>query len=826
MVLLGLLALARTTHAQATPPPFDSAIDIQTFDYAIGPKTFFTVSDADVSDKKQLSMDALLTYLHNPFLIYNVDPNDHNKITDTRDHVVTSLTMLELTAAYGVTDKLQVGVELPLVFALSGDGLQPDTGMGVPGGINVTGLGDLLVEAKYKLWKHDALRLAGIGALTIPTSFGSDGSQFIGDNLPTVRARLALQYDIGKLALGANGGFVIRKSRVIYDSTIGSQWTWSLGAAYHLTNRFSLVAESYGRTGLTDFSVDNSPFELEGGLRLFATPSVAVVLGGGAGLAKGIGSPDARFFMSVGFAPDVRDSDGDGIPNSRDKCPLIPEDKDGFEDEDGCPDDDNDKDGIPDAEDKCPNEAEDIDGFEDEDGCPDLDNDKDGIPDLEDKCPNDPEDGKMPFPHDGCPAGLRDSDGDGIPDDVDMCPLEEEDLDDFEDGDGCPDLDNDGDGIPDVQDKCPNCAEDKDGFQDADGCPDIDNDHDGIPDSQDKCPNEPETVNGFQDADGCPDNGAVIAALDGDRLNVTGMPSLDGRKLSKPGDVLVNGMALVMLGNDKVTKWLVALSLPSAASAKALGDAIKAKLIAKGLTADKLEIIAVAGPPKIGAAVQERAAPDAPFVCPAGFEAKQRPDRIVPKALMPGIVRPVMPGTIPATPGGPPMPAAEKPVADRDGDGIPDDADKCPDQPETVNGFQDDDGCPDEVPAALKQFSGSIQGVNFKSGSAELLASSTKVLDDAAKAFAEFPALKVEIQGHTDDEPPGRGGKFKDNKELSQARANTVKAYLVGKGVDAAKLTANGYGDSVPRVPIKDLKGAALNVARTKNRRVEFKLIQ
>src|SRR4029077_11431859 len=60
-----------------------------------------------------------------------------------------------------------------------------------------------------------------------------------------------------------------------------------------------------------------------------------------------------------------------GIPDKRDACPNDPEDKDGFEDEDGCPDPDNDKDGIPDVIDKRPNEPETFNGFEDEDGCPD-----------------------------------------------------------------------------------------------------------------------------------------------------------------------------------------------------------------------------------------------------------------------------------------------------------------------------------------------------------------------------------------------------------------------------------------------------------------------
>jgi len=65
------------------------------------------------------------------------------------------------------------------------------------------------------------------------------------------------------------------------------------------------------------------------------------------------------------------DSDNDGVLDSNDKCPSEPEDKDGFEDEDGCPDPDNDKDRIPDAKDQCPNEPETYNGLNDEDGCPD-----------------------------------------------------------------------------------------------------------------------------------------------------------------------------------------------------------------------------------------------------------------------------------------------------------------------------------------------------------------------------------------------------------------------------------------------------------------------
>jgi len=97
------------------------------------------------------------------------------------------------------------------------------------------------------------------------------------------------------------------------------------------------------------------------------------------------------------------DPDNDGIKGSDDLCADEPEDFDGYEDADGCPDPDNDGDGIMDVNDKCPNEPEDFDSFEDTDGCPDLDNDGDGILDVNDECPNKAEDIDGIEDADGCP---------------------------------------------------------------------------------------------------------------------------------------------------------------------------------------------------------------------------------------------------------------------------------------------------------------------------------------------------------------------------------------------------------------------------------------
>jgi len=171
----------------------------------------------------------------------------------------------------------------------------------------------------------------------------------------------------------------------------------------------------------------------------------------------------------------------------------------------------------------------------------------------------------------------------------------------------------------------------------------------------------------------------------------------------------------------------------------------------------------------------------------------------------------------PAQNGGCPVTGAPVIIADgdRDGDGVMDSADKCPDQPETKNGYQDDDGCPDEVPADVASFSGSIQGVVFKTGSPALDAKSFPVLEKAAEVFKKHPELRVEIGGHTDNV-----GNAATNTTLSQKRAESVRTWFVGKGLEAARFEAKGYGPSKPVAPNETAEG------RAQNRRVEFTLIK
>ncbi|MFP2931517.1 OmpA family protein [Pyxidicoccus sp. 3LG] len=201
------------------------------------------------------------------------------------------------------------------------------------------------------------------------------------------------------------------------------------------------------------------------------------------------------------------DNDNDGTLDKDDPCPDQAEDKDGFQDEDGCPEPDNDNDGVLDGNDKCPLNP----GVQDNQGCPQeapKDRDGDGIFDPEDKCADQSEDKDGFQDEDGCPE--LDNDNDGIVDSADKCPTETGPLQNL----GCPILDKDGDGLNDPQDKCPDEPEDKDGFQDEDGCPDLDNDSDGMPDGQDKCPLEAGPAENGGCADKDQDGDGVVDRLD------------------------------------------------------------------------------------------------------------------------------------------------------------------------------------------------------------------------------------------------------------------------------------------------------------------------
>lgn len=388
----------------------------------------------------------------------------------------------DLVMGVGLLERFEVALAVPVALRQEGD-----TPLGAPSAAGA-GLGDLRLTVKARLLDPGADGLSLAASLTGTTPLGQEGV-YLNERGPTVEPRLIAAFKRRSLQVGARVGVRLREETSLLGTPVSHQFGFAAGVDKRFGRSFHALTEVNGTTALGDpFERRLSPVEWLAGAR-YHRGAFSFGAGAGLGLVSGFGAPAWRALFTVAWSNDPPDADRDGVPDSSDACPDDPEDRDGFEDTDGCHEPDNDRDGILDAVDQCPAEPEDLDDFEDEDGCPDLDHDQDGVPDAADKCSSEPE----------TVNGFEDADG---------CP------------DEVPDADKDGDGVRDQDDACPEEPEDLDGFEDADGCPDPDNDKDGLLDVEDKCPAAAETINGRDDDDGCPDEGAPQVRIGEKELEV------------------------------------------------------------------------------------------------------------------------------------------------------------------------------------------------------------------------------------------------------------------------------------------------------------------
>jgi hypothetical protein len=514
LALSVLVALWIPVSASAQEPVPIDEFSVQRFTPAVGNHNYLQVDGARVEGHLSPSVGLTIDYAHEPFVLVRCPAEDDCAFGNTEAKLVESLLAVDLHGAVTLFRRVQVGLTVPLAYS-SGESF----GYTAPDGSEVLleresqfGLGDPRLHVKGALYDQgeQGLDLAAAGYVTAPLGQTTAEGGYVGDDNVRFGGHVIGQYTFRGLHAAVNLGGMWRDRAQLFSTEVGPQLTYAAALGYDITPLVTLFGEMVGATTFSG-EVDENPLEarLAGRLRY---GDFEVTLGGGTGVIRGAGTPLVRVTGQAAWRPERADDDGDGILNSTDSCPAEPEDKDGFEDEDGCPDDDNDEDGFPDAEDPCPNEAEDQDGYKDGDGCPDRDNDGDGVSDGFDSCPNKPEDKDGDRDDDGCPDA--DTDRDGIPDAEDECPKRAEDTDGFGDLDGCPEEDFDQDGIPDTEDHCPGEPELFNGVRDKDGCPEDDADGDGYADVRDDCPDRAETLQGYQDDDGCPDAEASVEVGD------------------------------------------------------------------------------------------------------------------------------------------------------------------------------------------------------------------------------------------------------------------------------------------------------------------------
>lgn len=381
------------------------------------------------------------------FMIY-MDYNDDALVfqqagTDIRASIVHRQLTGHLVWNLGLFDHLVIFMDVPYHFKLTAAGGADGALPGSPNSPfnyllpNGGGLGDLYFGARGNILgtRADVFQLALQATMTLNTGSLADSQQKYNgqvDESPYLGGwfELLMTFNAGDIVrIPIQAGYKLgTKGVAVTDNLfVGNEFTFGGGLLLMLgQEQFMVSAEVFGRTAANStvpfWTREETPVEVLGGFKYLHPNGFVVGAMGSAGVAPGYGAPDWRFGGMIGFTmpgePEVLDSDGDGINDDVDECPNEPEDFDGFQDEDGCPDLDNDGDGVLDAKDGCPNDPEDIDGFQDDDGCPDPDNDADGILDVDDLCPNEP----GPPENSGCPD--PDRDGDGVPDRVDNCPDE------------------------------------------------------------------------------------------------------------------------------------------------------------------------------------------------------------------------------------------------------------------------------------------------------------------------------------------------------------------------------------------------------------------
>ncbi|HEY1958368.1 MAG TPA: thrombospondin type 3 repeat-containing protein [Polyangiaceae bacterium] len=491
---------------------------------------------------------------------------------------------LNLLANVGLGEHASFGIDMPVVLFQTGSDNLPASAATLP--VAQTALGDLGLDAKVSILKNKngGFGLAALAGLTVPTG---DHTSFAGEGAVTAQVRVIADYSFVVAHLQASLGYFLRtEQRTWPDASaggynFGDEVPWSIGIRlrpdiFHIDREdrqtWELAAHGWVPAGPQAPFVDRGAAALSP-VMLALSDRVAIgrdkdfFFTGGIdiGLSDAVGVPGIRVIAGLGWAPREHDKDHDGVPDDVDQCEDIPEDRDGFQDSDGCPDIDNDNDGIVDREDACPNVA--------------------GPPSKNPKL-------------NGCPQ--QDSDGDGIPDADDACPKEKGERTDDPKTNGCPskpaappppdpNADDDGDGVKNSEDACPKVPGEPSTDPKRNGCPNPDRDGDTYSNDQDECPDAAEVFNGVKDEDGCPDEGGKpLVTIDAKLVIKLAHEIKIGGTADAPAIDPASMTTLRALGLDlnQHRDWVLAVGArPTAATPQAGAEALaRAVAVVKAIT--------------------------------------------------------------------------------------------------------------------------------------------------------------------------------------------------------------------------------------------------
>lgn len=267
--------------------------------------------------------------------------------------VIGHLTTVDLTLAVGLTDRLEVAAALPFHLAY-GEGLDARGGEGAA-------LGDLRLLPKVRLIGRSRRtpddRDEGFGlSLSAPLTLGTGAEdRYLGEGQATVEPRVAASWFGGGLGVAGNVGFRVRPERTQIDALdVGNEVTYGAAVLVAVGGGTWAVAEVWGLVPAADLAARGNPLEAVLGVRHFSGDGAVLNAGVGSGIVADYGAPAVRVFAGLAWErqrgrirprahvaeaePEApRDLDGDGLVGADDACPETPEDVDGYQDGDGCP---------------------------------------------------------------------------------------------------------------------------------------------------------------------------------------------------------------------------------------------------------------------------------------------------------------------------------------------------------------------------------------------------------------------------------------------------------------------------------------------------------
>lgn len=445
----GSIAALAVVLALGAMPARAQTVDLQQFKAAPGEGAFLGLHGARSLVHLQVQAGLVLNFGNAPLVLRT--PTTGAVSTAVVAHQTTA----DLTVAVGLFELGEIGLALPIT--LQGSNPAPVLGETFQNGLFPAGLGDLRLVPKVTLLDTGTFRLGLAATITLPTG---SGEALMGSSSFGARPRVLVEYDVlpgTRVAL--NAGANLRPEARLLNLTVGSELAYALAAESQLPVEGLTVGGGLsGALGLSELQAEELPVELLVEGRYLVSPGLTASLGGGFGLSRGYGTPAFRVLAGVTWAQ-AAERPARAIAVAPPPPPSSPADTD--------------RDGIPDEKDRCPREAETRNGHQDDDGCPDQ------VAPVRLEMPPPPVgfsektgNGSPPPPPPPPPPvkkTAKDADGDSVPDDLDLCP--EDPGDGNASGDGCP-PDADSDGIPDARDACPDKPETINDFEEEDGCPD------------------------------------------------------------------------------------------------------------------------------------------------------------------------------------------------------------------------------------------------------------------------------------------------------------------------------------------------------------------